>query len=101
MMENPIEREQPDIVDSTVIETGSLYAQYVHGKDVPMWLHQMLAHVQQQTGNCQLPVLVVPVCGRDNSLVVMTLRDFLLWSHRCAAFNVSAAESSPYPSEEE
>jgi hypothetical protein len=91
------------IVDGTVIETGWLCAQYMHGKEVPVWLHQTLAHVRQQTNKHDLRVVMLPACGREDSLVVMTLRDFLLWSHRRARLNGPVAGSSPciYPSKEE
>lgn len=94
MMENPIEREHPGMVNSTVIETSWLHAQYVHGKDVPAWLHQMLAHIRPQTNKHYLSVVVLPACGREDSLVVMTLGDFLLWSHRHATLNIPGTRSS-------
>ncbi len=95
MIAEQSERDHPSIVDSTAIETGWLCAHCVHGKDVPAWLHPILAHVRQQADKCQLPVVVLPTCGRDESLVVMTLQDFLLWSHRRTALIIPATESSP------
>lgn len=80
---------------STPIKAGWLCAHYTHGQDVSTWLHQTLAHVRQQTGQCQLPVVVVSACGREDNLVVMTLGDFLRWSHRRVVLNILTAESSP------
>lgn len=91
------------VVDGTVIGTGWLCAQYAHGKGVPAWLYHMLTHVRQQAGKPCLSVVVAPVCGRDERLVVVTLGDFLLWSHRRAKLNGLVAGSSlrAYPLKEE
>lgn len=91
-----IERKYPNIENSTVIKTGWLCAHYTHGQNVPAWLHQTLAHIRQQASKGQLPVVVVPDCEQDERLVVITLKDFLFWSHRCLALNIPMAERSPY-----
>ena len=91
------------VESSTLIKTGWLCAHYAHGQEVPAWLHQALSHVQQQTDKSCLSAVVLPACGREDSLVVITLGDFLFWSHHRAVFNVSVVKSRPdaYSSKEE
>ena len=98
------QREQECSVGAarTMIETGWLCAQYMHGQEMPAWLHQTLAQGRQPIEESHLSVIVLPGSGRDDSLVVMTLHDFLHWSHRRAGLKAPEITcSSPCLSKEE
>lgn len=82
MIIKPTEQECRGGVPSTAIETGWLCARYAHGKALPAWLYQTMARVRQQAGAGRLPILILPTGERQESLVVMTLREFLIWSQQ-------------------
>lgn len=87
--------QPPRELNMTNIRTGWLYAQYAHGKNVPPWLHQLLAHVREQAGADRLPIVILSVSSQTENLVVLTLHDFLTWSQREPAVSAASTSSAP------